>query len=213
MDLVTQRSLGPFAAAWDSLVARQPYPSPFLRTWWLDATATGEPIYALVLKDSRLIGGLAVQRRRRSGLDIVEMMGQGPLEPDHLDLIAEPGHEATVVEAIGGWLTRPGQRVLDLDGIEPYGLLMAALPPHARSSCGATSHRRSVSRSTSTRGSSNSTGRYATRSDRPDAAWTRTASSSAASPGPRRPRRRASFRTCTSSATPTVRGSRPTGPP
>ena len=128
MDLVTRRSLGPFAAEWDALVARQPYPSPFLRTWWLDATATGEPIFVLVLEDSRLIGGLAVQRRRRLGLDIVEMMGQGPLEPDHLDLIAEPGREATAVAAIGGWLTRPGQRVLDFDGVEPFGLLMAALP-------------------------------------------------------------------------------------
>jgi CelD/BcsL family acetyltransferase involved in cellulose biosynthesis len=128
MDLVTRRSLGPFAAEWDALVARQPHPSPFLRTWWLDATATGEPIFVLVLEDSRLIGGLAVQRRRRLGLDIVEMMGQGPLEPDHLDLIAEPGREAAAVAAIGAWLTRPGQRVLDFDGVEPFGLLMAALP-------------------------------------------------------------------------------------
>ena len=128
MDLVTQRSLGPFAAAWDSLVARQPHPSPFLRTWWLDATATGEPVFVLVLEDSRLIGGLALQRHRRGGLEVLEMMGQGPLEPDHLDLVAEPGREAAVVDEVGAWLTRRGSRVLDLDGIEPDGLLVAALP-------------------------------------------------------------------------------------
>jgi CelD/BcsL family acetyltransferase involved in cellulose biosynthesis len=128
MDLVTQRSLGPFAAAWDSLVARQPHPSPFLRTWWLDATAIGEPVFVLLLEDSRLIGGLALQQSGRLGLDIVEMMGQGPLEPDHLDLIAEPGREAAVVDAVRVWLTRRGPRILDLDGIEPDGLLVAALP-------------------------------------------------------------------------------------
>ncbi len=109
-------------------MARQPRPSPFLRTWWLDATATGEPAFVLVLENSRLIGGLALQRHRRLGMEVVEMMGQGPLEPDHLDAIAEPGHEATVVDAINAWMRRRGARVLDLDGVEPDGLLVAALP-------------------------------------------------------------------------------------
>ena len=35
-------------------------------------------------------------------------MGDGTLCPDHLDLLAAPGHEAAVVGVLRDWLGRPG---------------------------------------------------------------------------------------------------------
>jgi hypothetical protein len=62
----------------------------------------------------------------------VRMMGDGSLCPDHLDLLAAPGHEAAVVSLLRGWLCRPGERLLDLKGIRAGSRLIEALPGHVR---------------------------------------------------------------------------------
>jgi CelD/BcsL family acetyltransferase involved in cellulose biosynthesis len=59
-------------------------------------------------------------------------MGDGSLCPDHLDLLAAPGHEAEVVGLIRDWLCRPGERLLDLNGIRAGSLLIEALPGRVR---------------------------------------------------------------------------------
>jgi hypothetical protein len=62
----------------------------------------------------------------------VRVMGDGSLCPDHLDLLAAPGHDAAVVSLLRDWLCRPGERLLDLKGIRAGSRLIEALPGHVR---------------------------------------------------------------------------------
>ena len=133
LNVVTQRRLAGFADAWDSLVDASPLPSPFLRSWWLEATAGSWPDFLLVMDGQTLVGGLALQRERRWPVPWYRFMGAGPLCPDHLDLLATPGREAEVVAALGDWLRRRGSRVLDLEGVTSGGSILAALPTPVRS--------------------------------------------------------------------------------
>src|SRR5262245_13102097 len=126
--LVTQPSLGPWAEQWDRLGETLPLPSPFLRSWWLGATAQGRPGFLLVIEDGRLIGGLAVQHEPRAGLDVIRLMGTGVLCPDHLDRLAAPGREDAVDRALASWWKRPGSRLVDLDGVATGSQLERALP-------------------------------------------------------------------------------------
>ena len=120
--------LGHWAAHWDRLVDSSPLPSPFLRSWWLSGTAGPDPSFVLVLRGERLLGGLPLERQRRLGLPVLTMMGAGPLCPDHLDLVAAPGEEATVIAAVSAWLRRPGSRVLACDGVPAEARMIGALP-------------------------------------------------------------------------------------
>ena len=51
--------LGPWRERWDELVLRQPVPSPFQRTWWLDAVAAGQ---ATTSSSRRTTGSSAASR-------------------------------------------------------------------------------------------------------------------------------------------------------
>jgi len=121
-----------WVSQWDQLVDLSPLPSPFLRSWWLIATGGPQLRFLLVVEDDRLLGGLALQQGRRLGLPCLQMMGDGPLCPDHLDLLARDGHEDAVVRAVGNWLRRPGARLLDLEGIRAGSRLITALPGRVR---------------------------------------------------------------------------------
>ncbi|WP_345519293.1 GNAT family N-acetyltransferase [Nocardioides conyzicola] len=83
--------------------------------------------YLLVLDGDRLVGGLAVSVRRRFGVRRLTAPGPTVLCPDHLDLIAEPGAEAEVAAAVGAWFRGPGQRVLDLRGVDDDSLIARAV--------------------------------------------------------------------------------------
>ena len=86
--------------------------------------------FLLVVDDARLLGGLALEERHPTSS--IRMMGDGSLCPDHLDLLAAPGHEAAVVSLLGDWLCRPGGRLLDLKGIRAGSRLIEALPGRVR---------------------------------------------------------------------------------
>ena len=118
-----------WAAQWYQLVDSSPLPLPFLRSWWL--TGTGRPgrHFVLVVDGAHLLGGLALEKPHP--MLGVRVMGE-PLCPDHLDLLAAPGHEATVVSLLRDWLCRPGERLLDLRGIRAGSWLVEALPGHVR---------------------------------------------------------------------------------
>jgi CelD/BcsL family acetyltransferase involved in cellulose biosynthesis len=124
--------LGAFRDAWDALVEAQPLPSPFLRSWWLDHTAGPHPLFVLVLAESALVGGLALERDRRWGVTRLRVQGAGALCPDHFDLIAAPGWEAAVTGRIAAWLGAGGARVIDLEGVAAHARITSALPPPAR---------------------------------------------------------------------------------
>lgn len=117
MPLVEQDNLGVLAAAWDELAACSPLPSPFLRSWWLEHIAGGEARFALVRSGADLLGGLAIARRVRLGVDCIRLLGNGRLCADHLDLVCAPGAEATVQDTLSEWLSRPGSRFLEFDGV------------------------------------------------------------------------------------------------
>ena len=122
--------LDDWAGQWDQLVDSSPLPSPFLRSWWLTGVGGPGRQFLLVVDDGRLIGGLPVERRHP--LLGIRMMGDGPLCPDHLDLLAAPGHEAVVLGVLRDWLGRPGGRLLDLKGIKVASRLAEALPGRVR---------------------------------------------------------------------------------
>jgi hypothetical protein len=122
--------LNGWASQWDQLVDSSPLPSPFLRSWWLAGTGGSGFHFLLVVDDARLLGGLALEDRHQTSS--FRMMGDGSLCPDHLDLLAAPGHEAAVVSLLGDWLCRPGGRLLDLKGIRAGSQLIEALPGRVR---------------------------------------------------------------------------------
>jgi len=127
-------ALGDRASEWDRLVSLQPLPSPFLRPWWLGSAASGSPRLLLCIHGDELVGGAAFETDvigvRRPGIERVRCLGQGPLAPDHLDVIAAPGRESEVAELVLRWLHRPGNRIVDLDGLATDGVLARSLGGH-----------------------------------------------------------------------------------
>jgi CelD/BcsL family acetyltransferase involved in cellulose biosynthesis len=130
--LLVLKRLDRWAPQWDHLVDQAPIPSPFLRSWWLTGTCGSRPRFLLVVREDRLVGGLALEEGYRLGLPCLRMMSAGPLCPDHLDLLAAPGQEHTVVSSVESWLLRPGTRILDLQGIRGNSPLIKALPGNVR---------------------------------------------------------------------------------
>jgi CelD/BcsL family acetyltransferase involved in cellulose biosynthesis len=122
--------LGEWAAQWDHLVDASPLPSPFLRSWWLAGAGGPGRHFVLVTSGTHLLGGLAVEKRHP--MRSVRVMGDGSLCPDHLDLLAAPGHETVAVGLLRDWLGRPGERLLDLKGIRAGSRLIEALPGRVR---------------------------------------------------------------------------------
>jgi CelD/BcsL family acetyltransferase involved in cellulose biosynthesis len=122
--------LNGWAAQWDQLVDSSPLPSPFLRSWWLTGTGGPGRHFLLAVDGTHLLGGLALETRHP--MLSVQMMGDASLCPDHLDLLAAPGHEAAVVSLLRDWLCRPGDRLFHLKGIRAGSQLAEALPGHVR---------------------------------------------------------------------------------
>lgn len=128
--LLDVAQLDGWSAQWDRLVDAAPLPSPFLRSWWLSGTGGHGRHFLLVVDQAELLGGLALEQRHRASS--VRVMGDGPLCPDHVDLLAAPGHQATVVRLIGDWFRRPGGRLVDLRGIRDGSPLADTLPGAVR---------------------------------------------------------------------------------
>ncbi len=142
--LRVERSLGPWADAWDRLLDASPLPSPFLRSWWLGAMADADSRYLLVTEGETtegettegettegetLLGGLAVDVRRRAGVEIVGPLGERGFAPDHLDLVARPDRAGDVASALARWLRRPGSRLVEFPGVGVTSRLAEVLGP------------------------------------------------------------------------------------
>lgn len=121
--------LGERSTVWDCLVDAAHPPSPFLRSWWLDAvTVTGAQVaHLLVERDGELIGGVPLVRDRLLGIPRYRFAGHGVLCPDHLDVIALAGCEEAVETAVRAWFTAPGQRLIDLAGLTQDSRLAGCL--------------------------------------------------------------------------------------
>ncbi|WP_395657762.1 GNAT family N-acetyltransferase [Nocardioides sp.] len=119
--------LGPWRERWDELVLRQPLPSPFQRSWWLEAAAPERTTYLLVTDGEQLVGGLALGVRGSGPATRLTAPGPTVLCPDHLDVLVEPGREAVVGAVVADWFGRPGQRLLDVRGTVASSLLSRAV--------------------------------------------------------------------------------------
>jgi CelD/BcsL family acetyltransferase involved in cellulose biosynthesis len=128
--LLDVSELGEWAPQWDRLVDESPLPSPFLRSWWLTGTGGTGRHFLLVVDRDELLGGLAVEQHRRTAS--VRVMGDGPLCPDHVDLLVAAGHEPAVLGLIGEWFGRPGGRLVDLRGVRKGSPLAGVLPGAVR---------------------------------------------------------------------------------
>jgi hypothetical protein len=128
--LVITSELDGWASRWDRLVDVAPVPSPFLRSWWLRSAAASDRLWLLVARDELLLGGIALQQVRRLGVPHLQMMGTGPLCPDHLDLVALPGHEDGVVAVLRDWMSRRRQSIVDMPGTRAGSRLMDVLSGH-----------------------------------------------------------------------------------
>jgi len=118
--LEVRQELADLASTWDELVAAQPLPSPFLLSWWVDNAAGGTPLVVCCWDGDELVGGAAFELdrlgRSRASVERVQFLGQGPLAPDHLDVIGRAGRRDDVAVAVAEWLLH-GNRVVDLDGL------------------------------------------------------------------------------------------------
>ena len=95
---------------------------------WRAAAGPGSE-FLLVLSGTELLGGLAVERVTRFGVDSVRLMCSGDLGPDHLDLVVAPGSEAVVETALSEWFARPGGRVIEFEGVVEGARLEAVVAP------------------------------------------------------------------------------------
>ena len=125
MQLRVETELGRFAARWDALLDQAPRPSVFLRAWWLEAVASGTPQFVLVFDGEDLVGGCPLQQVDWHGIPLLEFMGSGPLEADHLDVVVAAGFEDQVRDKVFAWLGRRGSRVVDLRGLNEHAVLLS----------------------------------------------------------------------------------------
>lgn len=78
--------------------------------------------------DGELVGGLALQRSTKAGVEVLQFLGTGPLEPDHLDLVAALGTAwPTSWPRSRVWLTA-ADRLVDLVGARPAAWVLDAVP-------------------------------------------------------------------------------------
>ncbi len=130
MELQSRPSVGTLSEQWDRLVDHQPHPSPFLKSWWIDNTASGELVVLCCFSGNLLVGGAAfeVDTHGKGLLRVprVRFAGQGVLAPDHMDLIADPDFRPAVTKAVARWLWAC-RAMVDLDGLTPTCALPALL--------------------------------------------------------------------------------------
>ena len=123
-------SLGELAPAWDALVDGSPRATPFLCSWWLEAVAAGTPTFVLVFDGDELLGGAPLVEDRRRGVRRYRLATAGS---EHgLDLVAAPGRTDAIADAVGAWLNRPGNRIVDLSGVRADNALASCAPSTAR---------------------------------------------------------------------------------
>lgn len=116
--------LGESAVSWDRLADASGVTSPFLRSWWLDSVVSGTGRFLLCFSGTALVGGCALQEIEWHRIPCIQFVGAGPLEPDHLDVVAAPDWRVGVVRLVRQWLRRPGCRVVDLEGLDSDAALL-----------------------------------------------------------------------------------------
>lgn len=119
------------ASDWQRLAAASPYATVF-QTWewnaaWWKHHGRGKRLCALIVEEGECIVGIAPLFSSFGPLHTLQLVGNGG--SDYLDLLALPGQEEAVAQAVGQWLTQ-NRRVWDwgdLQQIKP-GAVAEQLP-------------------------------------------------------------------------------------
>jgi hypothetical protein len=122
-----QSDLGRYRGQWDDLVLAQATPPTDLRSWWLEGIADAESRFVLVADGDRLLGGVAVNVRRRWGVTHLELLGND-YYPSDIDVVADASQIVLVVIHLGRWLRSHRHGTVDLDGVRERSLLLATVP-------------------------------------------------------------------------------------
>lgn len=126
MRLEVRGRLGELADRWDGLAASQRLPTPFVSSWWVENASDAAKAILCLFDGEELVGGAAFEvdclGPAWPGPQRVRFVGQGPLAPDHLDVIAAPGRHSEVSGVVAEWLLG-SPRVIDLDGVSESSLL------------------------------------------------------------------------------------------
>jgi CelD/BcsL family acetyltransferase involved in cellulose biosynthesis len=131
MNIEVRGSLGALSGAWDALVDAAPIASPFLRSWWLEATGGPEPRFVLVMDGDELVGGVALEEDSVLGVPRLREMG-ATLGADHLDLVAAPGRTEAVVAQLADWFASRQPLLVDLSGLTEDARVGRVLPGRVR---------------------------------------------------------------------------------
>ena len=126
-EVVVTPELGEFRSAWDELVAVAPVPSPYMRSWWLEAYASEQSAFVLVVEDDRLLGGLPLDLARRFGLPMFRVMGTRYVPVAHIDVLAVPSERHRVTNRLHRWFADQDCWI-QLDGLVENSDLAAILP-------------------------------------------------------------------------------------
>lgn len=129
--IVVRRRLGRIAPAWDRLQESAELPTPFLRSFWLDAVADPNSYFLCAFDGENLVGGIPLREEKRFAVPVVRFVGHA-LSPDHMDLLAARGREQDVCALFREWFSRDGARVFDFDGVTENPMLHSVLPGQVR---------------------------------------------------------------------------------
>lgn len=110
---------------WNSLLASSAADNIFLTWEWLFAWwgqfKSGKELCLLAITDGARLAGIApfYLESRTGVIRFLKLCGAEELYPDYLDLIAAPGEEQAVTEAVAGWLLENSGRwdVLSFDHV------------------------------------------------------------------------------------------------
>lgn len=123
---VVDRLVAADAKTWDALVDQSDLPSPFLRSWWLEAVRGPHTRYLLVREGDDLLGGIALDHVRRLGIGRWSVPGPRKLCPDHLDVVARPECAPVVARLVLAHVGGERSSILDLDGLRADSWIAAA---------------------------------------------------------------------------------------
>jgi CelD/BcsL family acetyltransferase involved in cellulose biosynthesis len=132
--VISSPTLGEHATAWDELVLAGRMPSPFLRSWWLEAVQTPDAVFVLVVRKDELVGGLALNATTKRGITRIQLLQSGALWPHGLDVVARTGEELAVAHAVLGHVAKWGQlgALVDVTGTFAESALVGAAPSRQR---------------------------------------------------------------------------------
>jgi CelD/BcsL family acetyltransferase involved in cellulose biosynthesis len=131
LSTVTVQSLDEHSEHWDRLVDQGRTPTPFLRSWWLDATREKSTRFVLVFEDGRLIGGLPLAGGQGRRWTTYGIPGPTALGIHNFDLVAERTREETVWAHMMRAFSELQPCVLDFTGVSADGVLARRAPASA----------------------------------------------------------------------------------